>query len=153
MATFDIEKRLEDAIKATLAAASGITAIGATVVRGFDAASEKSIGASGLVAVHCSGFSHGVLGIHATQVADPAYVSIGVWTRVSSDLTGDNIIALAAAVDDVMADTAIVTTLNAASSGLHIYDNGMILTDRNRDDGGGYRQITLSFEIHATVTS
>lgn len=153
MPTFTIDRRLEDAIVATLAAASGIIAIGPTVVRGFDASSVKQLTDAGNVAVHCSGVSHGVLGLHGVQIADPAYITIGVWTRVSQDTTGNNVLALAAAVEDVMADSAIVTTLNAASTGLNVYANGVHLIDRNRDDEDANRYISLAFEIKATVTS
>lgn len=153
MATFTIDKRLEDAIIATLTAAAGIVAIGATVAKGFDATTARTIPDDGLVAVHCSGSSPGTLGTHKIQIADPAFISIGCFTRVSQDITGSAVQALAAAVEDVLADSAAVATLNAASAGLHIYANGLYLRDRNRDDGDAYRQITLQLEIKATVTS
>lgn len=153
MPTFTIEQRIDAAIVATLAAASGITTIGASVVKGFDAVTVKSIGDDGLVAVHCSGYTNAEFGLRGIQIAAPAYVSIASFTRIAKDKPGTGVQALAAAVSDVMADTAIVTTLNAAASGLHVYTNGVYLMDQSRDDGDTYRQITLQLEIHATVTS
>ena len=154
MATFTLDARLEDAISQYLAAAAPITTtIGADVAIGFDAQSVTTIGAFGLVVVHCSGHSPGVLGMHKLQIADPAYVTIGCFTRTGQDLDGTNLQELAAAVEDEMADSAVVSTLNGLVTGLHIYANGLHLGDRSREDGDGYRQATLSLEIKATITS
>lgn len=153
MPTFTIESRLEEAISSTLAAASGITAIGADVCIGYDATTSNLIGDDGRVAVHCSGYTNGVLGMHKIQIADPAFVTIGVFTRAAQDRDGTGAQALAAAVDDVMADSAIVSTLNAAVSGLNVYARGVQLISRDRDDGDSYRYISLQYEIKATVTS
>lgn len=153
MPTFTIDSRLEEAISETLAAAAGIIAIGATVVIGYDATNVHQIADAGTVAVHCSGHSNGVLGMHKVQIADPAFITIGVFTRTGQDLTGTAVQALAAAVDDVMSDSAIVTTLNAAATGLNVYARGVHLMDRDRDDGSAYRYISLQYEIKATVTS